>query len=371
MGAWDAAAGVLLLLLAGTGMPCMATFTPDRGHVLTILADRFTALAARHAGLDNVRFEARDLTDLAETSRRYRDLMAQWKAAGRAGKGDDEMLWQRFKTAQDALKIKVVELVEKRVELLGAFPELPFPTFAPPANLPEHVASLDDIDAIGDCAALANPFAVQAVIRLESVQNANDMANTAARAIMGDKQPYHALPWFWSNQYDLKLQTAGLSLGYDQTILRGDPESRKFSIAYLKEGRPIAFDCVNNTRDYVQGRKLVMDRAQLAPELLADAEVTADQVEDVATGVIGAVGPQTGFLSSEHDLQAVARAAEDVTDQKLAALDLAGGKQAEQDRFEPPQKRSPNVVAVRWWGGWHRLLLNRRVVIEIQTRWSG
>ena len=117
--------------------------------------------------------------------------------------------------------------------------------------------TLDDIYAIGDCAAHANDFADKAVIRLESVQNANDMANCVAKAIMGDKQPYHALPWFWSNQYDLKLQTAGLSLDYDATVLRGDPAERKFTVVYLKEGRPIAFDCVNNTKDYVQSRKLL------------------------------------------------------------------------------------------------------------------
>ncbi len=134
--------------------------------------------------------------------------------------------------------------------------------------------TLDDIYAIGDCAAHANPFADQAVIRLESVQNANDMANTVARAIMGDKQPYHALPWFWSNQYDLRLQTAGLSLDHDATILRGDPAERKFTVAYLKEGRPIAFDCVNNTKDYVQGRKLI-EAAPDAVDLdaLADPEI--------------------------------------------------------------------------------------------------
>lgn len=130
--------------------------------------------------------------------------------------------------------------------------------------------TLDDIYAIGDCAVHANPFADSAVIRLESVQNANDMATVAARAIMGDFQPYHALPWFWSNQYDLKLQTAGLSLGYDETVLRGDPATRKFTVAYLKQGRPIAFDCVNNVKDYVQGRKLLesgigtVDKALLA-----------------------------------------------------------------------------------------------------------
>ncbi len=133
--------------------------------------------------------------------------------------------------------------------------------------------TLDDIYAIGDCAAHANDFADSAVIRLESVQNAHDMANTTARAIMGDKQPYNALPWFWSNQYDLKLQTAGLSLDYDETILRGDPAARKFSIVYLKEGRPIAFDCVNAMKDYVQGRKLLENGIQSADKaLLADPE---------------------------------------------------------------------------------------------------
>ena len=133
--------------------------------------------------------------------------------------------------------------------------------------------TLDDIYAIGDCAAHANPYADGAVIRVESVQNANDMATTAAKAIMGDKQPYHAFPWFWSNQYDLKLQTAGLSLGHDQTVLRGDPANRKFSVVYLKEGRIIALDCVNNVKDYAQGRKLVDARVSPDPDILADIEV--------------------------------------------------------------------------------------------------
>ena len=133
--------------------------------------------------------------------------------------------------------------------------------------------SLDDIYAIGDCAAHANPYAGNAVMRLESVQNANDMASVAAKAIMGDKQDYDAVPWFWSNQYDLRLQTVGLSLGYDRTVLRGDPANRKFSLIYLREGEVIALDCVNNTRDYAQGRKLVMNRAEIDPDLLADTVV--------------------------------------------------------------------------------------------------
>lgn len=132
--------------------------------------------------------------------------------------------------------------------------------------------TLDDIYAIGDCAAHANPYADNAVIRLESVQNAHDMASTAARAICGEKLPYNAFPWFWSNQYDLKLQTAGLSLDYDQTVLRGDPATGKFSVIYLKEGRVIALDCVNSVKDYVQGRKLVEARLVPDPDILADAE---------------------------------------------------------------------------------------------------
>lgn len=134
--------------------------------------------------------------------------------------------------------------------------------------------TLDDIYAIGDCAAHVNPYAGSAVIRLESVQNAHDMANTVARAIMGDKEPYNALPWFWSNQYDLKLQTAGLNVGYDETLLRGDPETRKFTVVYLVEGRPVAFDCVNTMKDYVQGRKLLEAGIEdVDKDLLADPDV--------------------------------------------------------------------------------------------------
>jgi 3-phenylpropionate/trans-cinnamate dioxygenase ferredoxin reductase component len=130
--------------------------------------------------------------------------------------------------------------------------------------------SLPHIYAIGDCAAHENRFAGGRRIRLESVQNANDQANVAARAILGGDQPYDAVPWFWSNQFDLKLQTVGLSTGHDAAILRGDPTTRSFSIVYCREGRVIALDCVNMTRDYVQGRKLVLDGARIAPERLAD-----------------------------------------------------------------------------------------------------
>lgn len=133
--------------------------------------------------------------------------------------------------------------------------------------------SLPDVYAIGDCAAFACPFADGAVMRVESVQNANDMGTCVAKHITGDGAPYHALPWFWSNQYDLRLQTAGLSVGYDQTVLRGDPATRAFSVIYLKAGRVIALDCVNVVKDYVQGRKLVEAGVSIDPAKLADTSV--------------------------------------------------------------------------------------------------
>ncbi|MDP3677375.1 MAG: FAD-dependent oxidoreductase [Novosphingobium sp.] len=138
--------------------------------------------------------------------------------------------------------------------------------------------SLPDVFAIGDCAAHANGFAEGAVIRLESVQNANDMATTAARAIMGEPQPYKATPWFWSNQYDLRLQTVGLSTGHDATVLRGDPAARSFAVVYLKGGRVIALDCVNAVKDYAQGRKLVENRSAPDVAQLADTGVALKEL---------------------------------------------------------------------------------------------
>ncbi|MGX7896305.1 NAD(P)/FAD-dependent oxidoreductase [Tsuneonella sp. HG222] len=133
--------------------------------------------------------------------------------------------------------------------------------------------SLPGVYAVGDCAAHANPFANGSVIRLESVQNAHDMATTAAKDICGNPEPYRATPWFWSNQYDLRLQTVGLSAGHDATVLRGDPASRSFSVVYMREGRVIALDCVNKTKDYAQGRKLVEANLAVDPELLLDGDM--------------------------------------------------------------------------------------------------
>jgi 3-phenylpropionate/trans-cinnamate dioxygenase ferredoxin reductase component len=130
--------------------------------------------------------------------------------------------------------------------------------------------SLSDIFAVGDCAAHRNAFADGRRIRLESVQNANDMATTVAKLLTGAPEPYRMVPWFWSNQYDLRLQTVGLSTGHDDLIVRGDPATGSFSVIYLKSRRIIALDCVNAAKDYVQGKALVQSGVEADRHVLAD-----------------------------------------------------------------------------------------------------
>lgn len=133
--------------------------------------------------------------------------------------------------------------------------------------------NLPDVFAIGDCALHVNRFAAGAELRLESVQNANDQANIVARGIVGQPAAYDAVPWFWSNQYDLKLQTVGLSVGHDAEVMRGDPTTGSFSLVYLRDGRVAALDCVNAVKDYVQGRRLVVEGIAADPARLADPAV--------------------------------------------------------------------------------------------------
>jgi len=141
--------------------------------------------------------------------------------------------------------------------------------------------SLPGIYAIGDCAAHPNRFAAGTTVRLESVQNAVDMAKAAAAHIVHGEaaKPYDACPWFWSNQYDLKLQTVGLSSGHDETVVRGDPDTGSWSLVYLRAGQVIALDCISAPRDYVQGKALVQRGARISPALLADATVPLKLME--------------------------------------------------------------------------------------------
>ncbi len=128
------------------------------------------------------------------------------------------------------------------------------------------------IYAIGDCADHPNPFA-GARVRLESVQNAVDQAKCIAAAIVGRPENYRAVPWFWTEQFDIKLQMAGLSARCEQAVTRGIPESRKFSVFYFRDGRLAAVDSVNRPGDHLAGRKLIGAGTQITPKQVADLSV--------------------------------------------------------------------------------------------------
>lgn len=115
--------------------------------------------------------------------------------------------------------------------------------------------------------------------RLESVHNAIEQGKLAAAAILGKPRPVEDCPWFWSDQYDLKLQIAGLSQGYDTHVLRGDPESRKFAVFYLRNGTLIAVDAVNSPPEFLASKKLIMSGAKIAPDILSD---TSTPMKDIA-----------------------------------------------------------------------------------------
>jgi len=130
-----------------------------------------------------------------------------------------------------------------------------------------------DIVAAGDCTRHFNPI-YQRRVRLESIQNAMDQAKTAAATLNGNPQPYHALPWFWSEQYDVKLQIAGLSQGYDNVVLRGDPETgRSFAVFYFEGDRLLAVDAINRPGEFMMGKKLLMAGARIDKKKLADESI--------------------------------------------------------------------------------------------------
>jgi 3-phenylpropionate/trans-cinnamate dioxygenase ferredoxin reductase subunit len=122
-----------------------------------------------------------------------------------------------------------------------------------------------DIYAVGDCTSHPNAI-YDRRLRLESVHNALEQAKTAASNICGVETHYSQVPWFWSDQYDLKLQIAGLSDAYDDAVLRGNPETARFSCLYLQKGILIAVDAVNAPKDFVQSKALIANRVRIDPE---------------------------------------------------------------------------------------------------------
>ncbi len=133
------------------------------------------------------------------------------------------------------------------------------------------------IFAIGDCAehpsTFASSVAASLQLRLESVQNAVDQGVCVARAIAGRPAPYSATPWFWSDQYDIRLQMAGLPEGHDLTVIRGAPESGKFSVFYFRGPKLCVVDSVNRPLDHLAARKLIGSGTTLTPAQAADEAV--------------------------------------------------------------------------------------------------
>ncbi len=129
-----------------------------------------------------------------------------------------------------------------------------------------------DIVAAGDCTNHENGFLGRR-LRLESVPNASEQARVAAASICGQKVPHAGVPWFWSDQYDLKLQMVGINQGYEEVVIRGSMEVDNFSAFYLKEGVVIAVDTVNRPQDFMIGKKIVAARMKIDPAVLADESV--------------------------------------------------------------------------------------------------
>ncbi|HET8957844.1 MAG TPA: FAD-dependent oxidoreductase [Microcella sp.] len=129
--------------------------------------------------------------------------------------------------------------------------------------------------ACGDCAIMPNPYARGSLprVRLESVHNALEQAKVAAATLLGQSAEYRTTPWFWSDQADLKLQIAGLSTGYDETVLRGDPATEKFSVLYYRDGQLIAADCVNQPLDFMAVRAALGRGAEIPKSAAADTSV--------------------------------------------------------------------------------------------------
>lgn len=135
------------------------------------------------------------------------------------------------------------------------------------------------IFAAGDCTRHRSRDGTE--VRLESVQNAIDQAKHAALAMVGKPLPYREVPWFWSDQYDLKLQIAGLARKGDTLVRRGDPVSRKFAVFHLRSGALAAVEAVNAAPEYIVGRKLIADGGHVDPGRLADTSIL---MKNIAAG---------------------------------------------------------------------------------------
>lgn len=136
------------------------------------------------------------------------------------------------------------------------------------------------IFAAGDCARFPNPYGSdpEVPLRLESIQASNDLARAVASVIAGEPTPYNAVPWFWSDQYESKLQIAGLSAAGDEVVLRGDPACGKFSLFLLRHGRIVCVHSISKPAEHLLARKLIEARVMATSEQLADEQFSLKQL---------------------------------------------------------------------------------------------
>ena len=129
------------------------------------------------------------------------------------------------------------------------------------------------IVAAGDCTLMPNPLSGEGLVRLESMPNAVAQARVAAATLAGRPQPYADVPWFWSDQYDLKLQIAGVPNGYDKFVVRGDLDSERFSVLYYRREKLLAVNAVNRAPDYLAVRKALSSGTPLPADQVVAADV--------------------------------------------------------------------------------------------------
>jgi 3-phenylpropionate/trans-cinnamate dioxygenase ferredoxin reductase subunit len=144
----------------------------------------------------------------------------------------------------------------------------------------EHALASDGRTvAAGDCTVMPNPYAlgIPGPTRIESVNNALEQAKIAAASLLGERPTYRSVPWFWSDQADLKLQIAGLSTGYDQVVVRGRPDDERFAVLYYREGALIAADCVNQPAEFLAIRNALSKGHTITPEAAADTDIPLKQ----------------------------------------------------------------------------------------------
>jgi 3-phenylpropionate/trans-cinnamate dioxygenase ferredoxin reductase subunit len=138
-----------------------------------------------------------------------------------------------------------------------------------------------DIYAAGDCTNHPNPLLGRR-LRLESVHNAQEQGKTAALSILGTPEPYAQIPWFWSDQYDLKLQMVGLAEQYTAMVIRGDPDTRSFAAFYFIGERLIAVHAINSPREFMLSKKLIAQGARLDPNAVANTRVPFKDLAEAA-----------------------------------------------------------------------------------------